>query len=68
MDITIRRFSSNDIPALVPLQVVVEEIDHLGLVTTEDDLRQVYAMPALQPEENSFVAQAFCVTWKKKCA
>ncbi len=58
MDITIRKFSFNDIPALVPLQVAIEEIDHLGLVTTEDDLRQVYAMPALQPDENSFVAQA----------
>ena len=51
-------FRLDDIPALVPLQVAVEEVDHLGLVTTEDDVRQVYAMPTLQPEENSFVAQA----------
>ena len=66
MDITIRRFSFNDIPALVPLQVAVEEIDRLGLVTTEDDIRTVYAGSSLRPEENSFVAQAFCVTWEKK--
>ena len=58
MDITIRGFRMDDIPALVPLHVAVEEVDHLGLVTTEDDLRKVYAMPALLPEENSFVAQA----------
>ena len=58
MNITIRKFSFNDISALVPLHVAVEETDHLGLVTTEDDIRKVYAMPALHPEENSFVAQA----------
>jgi len=58
MDITIRRFRMGDIPALVSLQVAVEEVDHLGLVITEDDLCRVYTMPALQPEENSFVAQA----------
>jgi putative peptidoglycan lipid II flippase len=58
MDIIIRKFHVDDTPALVPLHVAVEETDHLGLVTTEDDIRKVYAMPALQPAENLFVAQA----------
>jgi ribosomal protein S18 acetylase RimI-like enzyme len=36
----------------------VEKADHLGLVVTKDEIRQVYSMPALKPEENLFVAQA----------
>jgi mycothiol synthase len=58
MTITLRKFHMDDIPALVPLRVAVEEIDHLGLITNAEDVRQACARPTLQPEQNSFVAVA----------
>lgn len=58
MTITLRQFRLDDIPALVSLRVAVEAADHLGLSTDIEDIRAVYARPALKPEQNAFVAVA----------
>ncbi len=58
MGISIRNVRMDDIPALVPLRIAVEEAEHLGLDTHEEDIRRVYTRPTLQPEQNSFVAVA----------
>jgi ribosomal protein S18 acetylase RimI-like enzyme len=56
MNITLRNFHMDDIPALVPLRAAVEEMDHLGFITTEEGIRTRHISPALDPERNSFVA------------
>jgi mycothiol synthase len=58
MDIAIRNFRMEDIAALVPLRVAVEEAEHLGLETTEHGVRAIHSRPTLHPEQNSFVAMA----------
>jgi mycothiol synthase len=57
MNITIRNFRMDDIPALVPLRAAVEEMEHLGFATTEDDIHQRHVTPELNVEQNSFVAE-----------
>jgi len=56
MDITIRAFRMDDIPALAALRTAVEEMEHLGIATSEQDLRNRHATPELDPERNEFVA------------
>ena len=56
MDITIRNFCMDDIPALALLRTAVEDMEHLGFVTTEDYIRRRHATPGLNPEQNSFMA------------
>ena len=58
MDLTIRNFRMDDLPALALLRTVVEDLEHLGLVTTEDDIRKRHVTPDLNPLQNSFVAVA----------
>jgi len=58
MGMIIRNWRMDDIPALVPLRVAVEEAEHLGLDTSIEDIRRAYTRPTLQPEQNSFVAVA----------
>lgn len=58
MDITIRTFRLDDIAALVALRTAVEDIEHLGFVTTEKDIRNRHVTPDLNPQQNSFVAIA----------
>jgi mycothiol synthase len=58
MNITIRNFRMDDIPALASLRTAVEDIEHLGFVTTENDIRNRHVTPDLNPQQNSFVAVA----------
>ncbi len=56
MSITLRTFRPTDIPALASLRAAVEDMEHLGFVTTEEDIRQRHVTPELDPGRNSFVA------------
>jgi mycothiol synthase len=58
MDLTIRNFRVEDIPALAVLRAAVEEKEHFGFVTTEEAIRERHVTPQLDPERNSFVAVA----------
>ena len=58
MNITIRNFRMSDIPALALLRTAVEDMEHLGFVTTETGIHNRHVTPDLDPQQNSFVAVA----------
>jgi len=58
MNISLRNFRIDDVPALSSLWTAVEDMEHLGLATTEEDIRARHLSPTLDAEQNSFVAVA----------